>query len=220
MRVVLLGPPGVGKGTQGRRIATDRGWPLISTGEVLRDAVSRGTELGKVAGRIMAAGQLVPDDVMIGLVRERTLEPDAKGGFLLDGFPRTVPQAEALEALLTERGQAIDVALALSAPEEELVLRLTARRECPVCKRAYNLVSAPPRVDQRCDDHPDSGLIQRADDEEVTIRKRLEVYLAQTRSVVDYYGARGRLIETVGTGTASEVYERLRIALEAVVGGR
>lgn len=220
MRVVLLGPPGVGKGTQGRRIASDRGWPLISTGEVLRDAVSRGTELGKVAGRIMAAGQLVPDDVMIGLVRERTLEPDAEGGFLLDGFPRTVPQAEALEALLTERGQAIDIALALSAPEEELVLRLTARRECPVCKRAYNLVSAPPRVDQRCDDHPDASLIQRADDEEVTIRKRLEVYLAQTRSVVDYYGARGRLIETVGTGTASEVWDRLRIALEAVVGGR
>ena len=220
MRVVLLGPPGVGKGTQGRRIASDRGWPLISTGEVLRDAVSRGTELGKVAGRIMAAGQLVPDDVMIGLVRERTLEPDAEGGFLLDGFPRTVPQAEALEALLTDRGQAIDIALALSAPEEELVLRLTARRECPVCKRAYNLVSAPPRVDQRCDDHPDASLIQRADDEEVTIRKRLEVYLAQTRSVVDYYGARGRLIETVGTGTASEVWDRLRIALEAVVGGR
>ena len=220
MRVVLLGPPGVGKGTQGRRIASDRGWPLISTGEVLRDAVSRGTELGKVADRIMAAGQLVPDDVMIGLVRERTLEPDAEGGFLLDGFPRTVPQAEALEALLTERGQAIDIALALSAPEEELVLRLTARRECPVCKRAYNLVSAPPRVDQRCDDHPDASLIQRADDEEVTIRKRLEVYLAQTRSVVDYYGARGRLIETVGTGTASEVWDRLRIALEAVVGGR
>lgn len=216
----MLGPPGVGKGTQGRRIASDRGWPLISTGEVLRDAVSRGTELGKVAGRIMAAGQLVPDDVMIGLVRERTLEPDAEGGFLLDGFPRTVPQAEALEALLTERGQAIDIALALSAPEEELVLRLTARRECPVCKRAYNLVSAPPRVDQRCDDHPDASLIQRADDEEVTIRKRLEVYLAQTRSVVDYYGARGRLIETVGTGTASEVWDRLRIALEAVVGGR
>lgn len=220
MRVVLLGPPGVGKGTQGRRIASDRGWPLISTGEVLRDAVSRGTELGKVAGRIMAAGQLVPDGVMIGLVRERTLEPDAEGGFLLDGFPRTVPQAEALEALLTDRGQAIDIALALSAPEEELVLRLTARRECPVCKRAYNLVSAPPRVDQRCDDHPDASLIQRADDEEVTIRKRLEVYLAQTRSVVDYYGARGRLIETVGTGTASEVWDRLRIALEAVVGGR
>lgn len=216
----MLGPPGVGKGTQGRRIASDRGWPLISTGEVLRDAVSRGTELGKVAGRIMAAGQLVPDDVMIGLVRERTLEPDAEGGFLLDGFPRTVPQAEALEALLTDRGQAIDIALALSAPEEELVLRLTARRECPVCKRAYNLVSAPPRVDQRCDDHPDASLIQRADDEEVTIRKRLEVYLAQTRSVVDYYGARGRLIETVGTGTASEVWDRLRIALEAVVGGR
>ena len=220
MRVVLLGPPGVGKGTQGRRLATDRGWPLISTGEVLRDAVSRGTELGKVAGEIMTAGHLVPDDVMIGLVRERTLEPDARYGFLLDGFPRTDRQAEALEALLAERGQAIDIALALSAPEAELVRRLTARRECPVCKRAYNLVSAPPRVDQRCDEHPDAALIQRADDEELTIRKRLEVYLAQTRSVVDYYGARGRLIETVGTGSATEVYDRLRLALGAFVGGQ
>ena len=220
MRVVLLGPPGVGKGTQGRRLAADRGWPLISTGEVLRDAVARKTELGQVAGRIMAAGLLVPDDVMIGLVRERTLEPDARDGFLLDGFPRTDRQAEELEALLAERGQAVDIALALSAPEDELVRRLTARRECPVCKRAYNLVSAPPRVDERCDEHPDAGLIQRADDEEKTIRKRLEVYLAQTRSVVDYYGTRGRLIETVGTGTAEEVYDRLRVALGAIVGGR
>src|SRR5262249_20319115 len=131
VRIVLLGPPGVGKGTQGRRLAVDRGWPLISTGEVLRDAVARGTPLGVQAGKIMAAGQLVSDDIMIGLVRERTAAPDASSGLVLDGFPRTVPQAEALDAMLAERGKTVDVALALTAPEDELVRRLSARRECP-----------------------------------------------------------------------------------------
>jgi adenylate kinase len=220
VRVVLLGPPGVGKGTQGRRLAVDRGWPLISTGEVLREAVARATPLGLEAGKIMAAGQLVPDDVMIGLVRERMAEADASSGYVLDGFPRTVPQAEALDAMLAERGCVVDVALALTAPEEELVRRLSARRECPACKRAYNLVSAPPRVKDRCDDHPDVTLIQRADDEEGTVRKRLEVYHAQTRPLVDYYRTRGRLVEVPGTGATDVVYDRLRQALGAAVGGR
>jgi len=220
VRIVLLGPPGVGKGTQGRRLAVDRGWPLISTGEVLREAVARATPLGLEARQIMAAGQLVPDDIMIGLVRERMTESDAAAGFVLDGFPRTVPQAEALDAMLAERGRAVDVALALTAPEEELVRRLSARRECPVCKRAYNLVSAPPSVMDRCDDHPQAALIQRADDEEGTIRKRLEVYHAQTRPLVDYYRTRGRLVEVPGTGTSDLVYDRLRQALGAAVGGR
>ncbi len=216
----MLGPPGVGKGTQGRRLATDRGWPLISTGEVLREAVARGTPLGVQARQIMAAGQLVPDDVMIGLVRERTAATDAAAGFVLDGFPRTLPQAEALDAMLAERGRTVDVALALTAPEEELVRRLSARRECPVCQRAYNLVSAAPRVTDRCDDHPDVALIQRADDEEATIRKRLEVYRAQTLPLEDYYRSQGRLVEVPGTGGTDVVYDRLRQALGAVVGGR
>ena len=219
MRVVLLGPPGVGKGTQGRRLAVDRGWPLISTGEVLRDAAARGTPLGQQAHQIMAAGQLLSDDVMIGLVRERTAAPDAGDGFVLDGFPRTVPQAEALDSLLADRGHAVDAVLVLTAPEDELVVRLTARRECPVCKRAYNLVSAPPLRDVRCDDHPDTALVQRADDVEVTIRRRLEVYATQTRPLVDYYRSRGRLVEVPGTGSSSEVYDRLRLALGAAVGG-
>jgi adenylate kinase len=187
---------------------------------VLREAVARGTPLGLQARQIMAAGQLVSDDVMIGLVRERTAAADAAAGFVLDGFPRTVPQAEALDAMLAERGKTVDVALALTAPEDELVRRLSARRECPVCKRAYNLVSAPPRVADRCDDHPDTALIQRADDEEATIRKRLEVYHAQTRPLVDYYRTRGRLVEVPGTGATDGVYDRLRQALGAAVGGR
>jgi adenylate kinase len=220
VRVVLLGPPGVGKGTQGRRLAGDRGWPLISTGELLRDAVARRTPLGLEAQQVMDAGRLVSDGVMIGLVRERTAEPDANGGFVLDGFPRTVPQAEALDALLAERGRSVDVALALIAPESELVQRLSARRECPTCKRAYNMVSAPPRDDLRCDDHPEVTLIQRADDAEPTIRKRLEVYGAETRPLVDYYRTRGRLAEVSGTGATDDVYDRLRTALGAAVGGR
>lgn len=220
MRVVLLGPPGAGKGTQGRRLAFDRGWPLISTGEVLREAVAKGTPIGREAQLIMDAGRLVSDDVMIGLVRERTAAGDADAGFVMDGFPRTVPQAEALDAMLAERGRAVDVVLAMSAPEEELVRRLSARRECPVCKRAYHLVSAPPRSDMRCDDHPDTELIQRADDAEPTIRRRLEVYCEQTRPLVDYYRSRSRLVEVSGVGGTDEVFQRLRSAVGSAVGGR
>jgi len=222
LRLLLLGPPGVGKGTQGRRLATDRGWPLISTGEVLREAVARQTPLGQQAKSLMDAGRLVPDDVMIELIRERTAQPDAHNGFVLDGFPRTVTQAEALEVLLAERGQSVDSALALSAPEDELVRRLGARRECPVCKRAYNLTSAPPQVDNRCDDHPDVELVQRSDDEEATILERLKVYLAETQPLIGFYRDRGRLVEVRGTGTADEVYGSLKHALaaKASVGGR
>jgi adenylate kinase len=220
VRVVLLGPPGVGKGTQGRRLAADRGWALISTGELLRDAVARRTPLGLEAQQIMDGGHLVSDVLMIELVRERTAAPDAATGFVLDGFPRTVPQAAALDALLTERGRAVDVVLALKVPEDDLVERLTARRECPVCKRSYNLVSAPPRNDNRCDDHPEAALIQRVDDVETTIRRRLDVYRAQTEPLVEYYRSRGRLAEVSGTGATDEVYDRLRLALGAAVGGR
>ena len=143
MQLVLLGPPGVGKGTQGRRLASDRGWALISTGDMLRDAIARGTPLGAQARELIDHGLLVPDPVMIGLVRERTLEHDAQKGFVLDGFPRTIPQADALDAFLEERGKSLDVVVALTAPDSELVRRLSARWECPVCRRVYNAISAP-----------------------------------------------------------------------------
>jgi adenylate kinase len=214
VRVVLLGPPGVGKGTQGRRLAAERGWALISTGEMLREAASRGTPLGLEAGRRMDAGELVPDDVMIGLVRERTAEPDAARGFVLDGFPRTTPQADALESVLKERGQQVDAVVYVNGSEAELVRRLSARRECPVCKRAYNLVSAPPRDGRHCDDHPGVELVQRADDAPETVLRRLDVYRRQTAPLVDYYLSTGRLREIWGIGSMDEVYASLTRALE------
>ena len=216
MRLVLLGPPGVGKGTQGRRLAESKGWPLISTGEMLRDAVARSTPLGLEAGRRMDAGLLVPDEVMIGLVRDRISEKDAASGFVLDGFPRTVPQADALDRILAERGAKLDAAISLTANEEELVRRVATRRECPVCKRAYNLESAPPRDGRTCDDHPGTELVLRADDAPATVRRRLEVYREQTAPLIEYYDRSGRLTPVPGTGTPEQVYEALMDALERV----
>lgn len=213
MQVVLLGPPGVGKGTQGRRLASDRGWALISTGEILRDAIARGTPLGMEARKLMDKGLLVPDDVMIGLVRERTLEPDAREGFVLDGFPRTVPQAEALDAILRERGKPLDVALGLNAPDEELVRRLSARWECPVCRRVYNALSAPSKDGRHCDDHPGTALHQRADDTVETVQRRLKVYREQTAPLVDFYREQGKLKEVAGTGALDQVHAALGAAL-------
>lgn len=213
MRVLILGPPGVGKGTQGRRLARENGWALISTGEILREAVAQRTPLGIEAQRRMDQGFLVEDQTMIGLVRERTLRPDAERGFVLDGFPRTVPQAETLDVLLVERGQKIDAAVSLTATEEELVHRLSTRRECPTCKRSYNLDSAPPRDGQHCDDHPAVELVQRADDDEVTVLRRLVVYRDQTEPLVGYYRSQKRLLDVPGAGTVDEVYRAMRQAL-------
>ena len=213
VRVVLLGPPGVGKGTQGRRLAAEHGWALISTGEMLREAVARRTPLGLEAQRLMDAGQLVGDDVMIGLVRERSGQADAVAGFVLDGFPRTVPQADALDSMMAGRGQTLNAAVSMTAPNGELARRMGARRECPVCKRAYNLVTAPPRDGRHCDDHPETELRQRADDAPATVERRLEVYARETAPLLDYYRSRGRLREVPGLGTMDEVYASLVGAL-------
>lgn len=213
MDLVLLGPPGVGKGTQGRRLASDRGWALISTGEILRDAIARGTPLGVEARKLIDQGLLVPDQVMIGLVRERTLEPDARKGFVLDGFPRTIPQANALDAFLQERGRPLRMVVALTAPDEELVRRLSARWECPVCRRVYNATSAPSKDGRHCDDHPQTALHQRADDTVETVKRRLEVYRNQTAPLVDHYRAQGKLQEVDGTGPLDVVYGALVAAV-------
>ena len=210
MRIVLLGPPGVGKGTQGRRLAGERGWPLISTGEILRDAGARRTPLGLQARQQMDAGLLVSDDVMIGLVRERTGQGDAAKGFVLDGFPRTVPQAEALDTMLAARGQQLDVALCLTLDESELVRRMSGRRECPVCKRAYNPEGAPAKDGRHCDDHPTTELQTRPDDREEAVRQRFAEYRAKTEPLVDYYRTTGRLRPVPGMGTVDGVYEALR----------
>ncbi len=210
MRIVLLGPPGAGKGTQGRRLAAACGAALISTGEILREAVAASTPLGLEAKRQMDAGALVDDGVMIGLVRERTAAADAACGFVLDGFPRTVPQAEALDAVLAQRGQAIDVVLSLSLDEDELVRRLMGRRECPICKRAYHVSSAPSRDAVHCDDHPRAVLVIRADDREEAIRLRFAEYRAKTAPLVEYYGGRGRLRPVPGAGSMDTVFAALQ----------
>jgi adenylate kinase len=185
VRLVLLGPPGAGKGTQGRRLSETYGWPLISTGDILRMAVSRRTALGVQAQHQMNQGLLVGDDVMIGLVRERTLEPDTTYGYILDGFPRTVPQAAALNALLEERNQQIDAVVSLSVPEEEIVQRLAARKSQE----------------------------SRADDGEETVLRRLEVYREQTEPLIDFYRGKGRLVEVHGVGTVDDIYRALQQAL-------
>ena len=213
MRLVLLGPPGVGKGTQGRRLATENGLALISTGEILRDAVARRTALGIEAQRRMEAGLLVSDEVMIALVKERSTRPDAARGFVLDGFPRTVPQAEALDAILDGQSLRLDQVVSLNAAEAELVRRLSARRECPTCKRAYNLLSAPPAAGRHCDAHAQVELVQRVDDQEGTIKRRLDVYRLETEPVIGHYRAQGRLVLVPGTGTVDQVYRLLKQAL-------
>jgi adenylate kinase len=213
VRVVLLGPPGVGKGTQGRRLANEHCLALISTGGMLRDAVARETPLGFEAKKQIEAGLLVGDEVMNGLVKERIAEKDAERGFVLDGYPRTVPQADALDRMLKARGQRLDAAVSFAAPEEELVRRLSARRECPVCKRAYNLVSAPPRDGRHCDDHPEVELRQRADDVPETVKRRLVVYGNETAPLADYYRARNMLREVPGLGAMDEVYRSMTVAL-------
>lgn len=203
----------MGKGTQGRRLATERGWALVSTGDMLRDAVAKRTPLGMQAKQVMDAGHLVPDDVMVGLVRERTIEADARGGFVLDGFPRTVPQADALSAMLAERSQRLDVAVLLAAPDEELVRRLSSRWECPVCRRVFNSLTAPAEDGRHCDDHPESELRQRADDTEATVRRRLLVYREQTAPLVEYYRKQSVLKEVKGIGALDEVYGALTRAV-------
>jgi adenylate kinase len=209
----MLGAPGVGKGTQGRQPPSLRaldGCALISTGEILREAVAGGTPLGLEARRQMDSGQLVDDDVMIGLVRERTSEPDTRNGFVLDGFPRTVPQAEALDAMLAEREQGIEAVLYLAVSEDELVRRLNGRRECPVCKRAFNPEGAPARDGLHCDDHPAVELRSRPDDSEEVVRHRFAEFWAKTAPLVDYYTVTGRLRPVAGTGTVDGVFEALR----------
>lgn len=212
-RVVFLGAPGAGKGTQARRLAAGSGVPQIATGDMLREAVAEGTPLGREAKRYMDQGALVPDEVVIGLVDERLSRPDAGPGYVLDGFPRTVAQAEALDALLRRRGQDLDRVVFFEVSREELLRRLTGRRICRGCGTAFHLVSAPPKTEGRCD-QCGGELYQREDDAESTVARRLDVYQTQTAPLLDYYGKRGLLVRVAGEGPVDHVAAAIQRAVK------
>ena len=215
MHLILLGPPGAGKGTQAQKVAKRHGIPQISTGDILRGSVKEGTALGRKAVTFMDAGQLVPDDLMLDLVRDRLGDDDCAGGFILDGFPRTVPQAEGLETVLSDFGKTVNGVLSMKVDSELLVKRLTARRVCPDCGRGYNLQTQPPNKEGMCD-ACGAALIQRSDDVEKTIRNRLKVYENQTAPLEVFYRGKGLLHLIDGVGTIGEVFERMVVCLDAL----
>ncbi len=209
MKLVFLGPPGAGKGTQAAYIAEAANIPAISTGAMLREAIANKTELGKTAEGYISKGALVPDEVVIGIVRDRLIMPDCANGYILDGFPRTVEQAKALDAMLPN---AIDVALSLEVPDENIIARLTGRRECPTCKATFHVTNNPSKTGDTCD-KCGAALVQRADDSEETIKKRMKVYHEQTEPIKDYYKAIGKLICVDGVGAVDEITKALFKAL-------
>ncbi|HYL90145.1 MAG TPA: adenylate kinase [Burkholderiales bacterium] len=216
MRLILLGPPGAGKGTQANFIREKYGIPQISTGDMLRAAVKAGTPLGLAAKKVMDSGQLVSDDIIIGLVAERLKQPDCKPGYLFDGFPRTIPQAEAMK----KAAVAIDYVLELDVPDEDIIQRMSGRRVHTASGRTYHIKFNPPKV-QGKDDVTGEPLIQRDDDREETVRKRLEVYRAQTRPLVEYYSrwaaskdARApKVCKIAGQGSVDAITQRVFAAL-------
>jgi adenylate kinase len=215
VRIVLLGPPGAGKGTQAVLLAERFEAPHVSTGDILRFVVAWGTEIGGRAKSYMDEGELVPDDLVLELLRIRLAQEDAQGGFVMDGFPRTLPQAEALDKILAEIGQAIDGVLYLEVPDELIVLRLSARASCPTCGRTYNLLASPPKDDMRCD-RDGSPLFQRDDDRPEVIQQRLNVFKRQTYPLIKYYADRGMLRTVQGVGSEDEVLERMVEELENI----
>ena len=208
MRIVLLGAPGSGKGTQAKKLVADFGYPQVSTGDLLRDAVARGTEHGLKAKAAMEAGQLVSDAIVLGILKDRVAQPDARGGFILDGFPRNLAQAEALEGVLAELGKPLDAAVLMDLDHDILLKRLTGRRSCSGCSRVYNIHFLPPPGDGRCETCG-GELVQRADDREETIGRRLEVYRAETAPLIEHYRALGKLRVVQAEGEFEDVYRRL-----------
>jgi adenylate kinase len=212
-----MGAPGSGKGTQSQRLVERFGIPQISTGDLLRGAVARGTEYGLRAKAAMDSGQLVADEIVLGIFRERLAERDTERGFILDGFPRNFAQAGALTSLLAGLGKPLDAVVLFEVDYAEIVKRISGRRSCQQCGRVFNIHTAPAGTPPRCDSCPDHPLlVQRADDEESTVRRRLEVYEQQTRPLADYYSAQGLLRTIDANASVDEVTARLTTLLESL----
>jgi adenylate kinase len=215
MRIVLLGAPGSGKGTQAQRLMKKSGAPQVSSGDLLRDAVARGTELGLKAKAAMDAGALVSNELVLALIRERLSHPDALHGFILDGFPRSISQAEALDDMLGRLGQPLDAVVLMDVDPSILLKRMTGRRSCSRCGRLFNVYTSPPNATTPCvDGSLEHALVQRPDDNEDTIRNRLDVYAALTRPLIDHYRKRGMLRVVDAEGDVETVFERLERAVK------
>jgi adenylate kinase len=216
LNLILLGPPGAGKGTQASRLTEDFGLPHIATGDILRAAVAAQTDLGREAKRYMDAGELVPDNVITGVILERIAQDDARDGFLLDGFPRTVDQADSLAREIETFDRRLTAALLIEAPDDVVVRRISGRRVNPRSGRVYHLDFDPPKEDER-DDEDGSELVQRDDDREETVRKRLVVYHAQTEPLIDYYEKLGLLHRFDGTASPNEVHAHIRAVISTLL---
>lgn len=212
LRTILLGPPGAGKGTQAAKIVEKYGVPHISTGDIFRENIKKGTELGKKAQEYMNRGELVPDDLVIEIATTRLLEDDCRNGFLLDGFPRTVYQAQKLDEFLAARGSKIDKVLDIAVEKEELITRLTGRRVCKSCGASFHVVNIPPKKEGVCD-YCGGELIQRADDNLETVTNRIDVYEAQTMPLIDYYEKAGNLVHIDGSTGLESVFADIVSAL-------
>lgn len=209
MNLVFFGAPGVGKGTQAQRLAAQVRIPQVSTGEILRESVKQGTALGLQAKGFMESGKLVPDDVVIGLAREKLTSPECSRGYILDGFPRTVAQAEALDRMFQETGSpGLDHVVSFDVPNDQIIRRLSGRRSCPTCQTVYHIDHDPPKLEGRCD-KCGGALVQRVDDKPETVESRLRVFDQQTSPLVAYYQKRGLLRRVDSTGDINEVYRRL-----------
>ena len=212
MKIIMLGAPGAGKGTQAKRIAEDFSIPHISTGDIFRANIRDNTELGKKAKEYMDKGLLVPDELTCDLVMKRISEDDCKNGFVLDGFPRTIPQAEALTKALEEKGMSMDAAVDIEVPDENIIGRMAGRRFCPKCGATYHVVALPPKAEGICDNDGEK-LVIRDDDKEETVMNRLTVYHKETQPLIDYY-KKAQILKTVdGTKSADEVFEGIKAVL-------
>ncbi|MCI8333190.1 MAG: adenylate kinase [Lachnospiraceae bacterium] len=208
MKIIMLGAPGAGKGTQAKKIADKYGIPHISTGDIFRANIKNGTELGKKAKAYMDQGLLVPDDLTLELIMDRFREPDCAAGYVLDGFPRTIPQAEALTRALEANGDSIDYAVNVEVPDENIISRMSGRRACLACGATYHIVHIPTKAEGICD-RCGEKLVLRDDDKPETVQKRLDVYHSQTQPLIEYYTDQGKLAEVDGTAPMEDVFEAI-----------